>query len=270
MQGRSTTTLPLRGAAVLVPVRRMWVRLPRGWRRAGALPLRRPRPLGRGRLASASAAAARGRPEWPARLLPSPRPRGLATRGARRGRSRPPGHRGHRCRRRGSGGAGSRAGPFLAASLVRSFFSSCLRRCSESGLLPALLARMASGGSLMSGFCGAGSFDFGRGRRLHGQATGPASCAGRFSRSFSVFRFSRAFGETSSAGFFFARARLVPRFGGKHRHFAAARRPLPGRNVVLAAEGPRDGAAASAAGRPAGAAPRPAQPARSPARHDTP
>ena len=76
----------------------------------------------------------------------------------RRGRSRP------RAAPAGAGGP-VRGGRCLAAGLgglggVR--FCSCLRRCSDSGLVPALLARMASAGSLMSGFCGAGSAGFGR------------------------------------------------------------------------------------------------------------
>ena len=53
---------------------------------------------------------------------------------------------------------------FAASAAIR--LCSCLRMCSESGFVPALPARMASGGSLMSGFCGAGSAGFDRNGRL--------------------------------------------------------------------------------------------------------
>ena len=145
VQGRSTTTLPLRGAAVLAPVRRMCVRRAaaraaperrlffagRRWTRGRPLPLQLPL------LASAQR---RGGP-FPSSSATGgdARRRGAAARGRT---ARPSGgRRGFRSRRAAAGFARR---PFLAAASSFAFFSSCLRRCSESGLLPARVARIAS------------------------------------------------------------------------------------------------------------------------------
>ena len=61
-----------------------------------------------------------------------------------------------------------------------------LRKCSESGFVPALLARIASRGSLISGFCGAGSADFGFSGSFDDVGSGASLMAGpERSRSFS-------------------------------------------------------------------------------------
>ena len=91
----------------------------------------------------------------------------------RRGRSRPPA--GVSAGGKGafpSPGVGFRGPARLAAASSLAFFSSCLRRCSESGLLPLRVARMASAGSLMSGFCGGRFLGFRLRRRLDGGGDG--------------------------------------------------------------------------------------------------
>ncbi len=166
VHGRLTTTLPLRGAAVLAPVRRMWVRRTVDGPLAAVAGLSSSSPPTR-RLAVAARFRFNCRCSRPPIVLtPAPSPSSTAAGGraagtARRGRSLPPD--------RSGGGAGGtwasplRGGPRLAARSSRLFRSSCFRICSERGFVPALLARIASRGSLMSGFCGAGSLAFGLG-----------------------------------------------------------------------------------------------------------
>ncbi len=169
MQGSSTTTFPFRGAAVFVPLR--WMRLrrePASWPSSSS-----PDRLVPSRSACVSTAAARGRRAFPRRRDRRRRSRrgrpvpavddpcrwGVPWAGGRP--ARPP-------RRRGERAPSSRPGRRAF------FFSSCLRMCSESGLVPALLARIASGGKadvrlLRSRFLGLGTS-----RAIStGSATGP-------------------------------------------------------------------------------------------------
>ena len=151
----------------------------------------------------------------------------------------------------------SRGDARLAAASSLAFFSSCLRRCSESGLLPARVARMASGGSLMSGFCGTGSLDFGLAGGCTDEGTGASFMVGR--RAFLLRRFDGLglFGGFLLEGGFF-------RLGGQHRHLAGHG---PARaQVVLAAEGcgAAVGGLPGAALGPAAAAPVRAGPLRDP------
>ena len=170
---------------------------------------------------------------------------GATARPPRRGRSRPAARRLAGRRRGGSAAAAlARRAPWRASAAIR--FCSCLRRCSESGLVPALLARMASAGSLMSGFCGAGSLDFRPQRRLrrrrHGASlmAGPGPAPRSFSRSFCRWLLA------PPLGFFLARRRLrFRRLAASSardcRRFAAARRRAapPVSSSAAAASRPR-------------------------------
>ena len=112
----------------------------------------------------------------PARGPPPRAPAGRPT-APRRGRSLPLGSEvGGRTPGAPSAAPGL-AAPFLARS-SRFFFSSCLRNCSESGLVPALLARIASGGKRISGFCGAGSLGLKREGDFDGVGIGAKWMAG--------------------------------------------------------------------------------------------
>ena len=233
VQGRLTTTLPFRGAAVFAPVRRMCV----GRRGAGApeasssSPGRRWTPATRFRFSC--------RCSRPPRVAAPPSfssATGSATRGPRRGRSRPEGgDAGKKPGSRGRTAAAFRDGPFFAASSF-AFFSSCLRRCSESGLLPRGAARIASGGSLMSGRCGTGSFDFAGGWTAVGNGASFNAGCFSFSRSFS-FSFSFSFSPPFGGGFLaqlLLRRRLL-RLRRQHGDFAADGHAARGQ-VVLAAK----------------------------------
>jgi len=89
-----------------------------------------------------------------------------------------------------AGADGSR-GEVLVPAVLR--FCSCLRRCSERGLLPALDARIASAGSLMSGFCGAGSWGLGGGVGCCTFGMGARLMAGPVRSGLSIFFFSSLF-----------------------------------------------------------------------------
>ena len=191
VQGRSSVTLLLRGAAVLAPVVRRLARLNRGGERAAPR-----RPLffggattgGFGRSAFAAEltlfAVAQQRidhgrvADFAAfRFFAAGRSGGASAAAPRRTRSRPG-------RPRGS----SDLPAARATSSVVSFrFCSCLRRCSESGLLPWRLPRSASAGSFRSGFCGVGSCNRRLQRRLldagHGGELGCRAGDGRSWRS---------------------------------------------------------------------------------------
>ena len=95
--------------------------------------------------------------------------------------------------------------PFVSAS--------CLRRCSESGFVPALPARIASCGSLMSGFCGAGSADFAAPAARDDVGSGASLMAGP--RSVALSRSFRSLSPRSSRA---ARRRLA---GIGRRDFSA-------------------------------------------------
>ena len=164
--GVSITILPFRGAAVFVPFRCMRLlrseepadsssspRLPVDDRLRFNCRCSRPPSVARPGRSSLSAPAVR--PAAP-----------------RRGRSLPLGSSSGPNTPGPAAGEPGRKGPFLAAKSSRFFFSSCLRMCSESGLVPALLARMASGGRRMSGFCGTGSRGLERGVVFDGAGIG--------------------------------------------------------------------------------------------------
>ncbi len=233
VQGSTTITFSRRGAAVLAPVRRMCVRLRTAGVAALFLVLRLPPPDGGGLLAFQLPLLAAAEGDGALFVLRRP------PRDGRRGAGAPV--RQPAARRAAAAvfsGGGSLRGEVLAASAA-SRFCSCLRMCSESGFVPALPARMASSGSLMSGFCGAGSAAFGRcGRPRRGRQGGQldrrpllSSSPPCFSFSFSLgfsFPFSPLlFRSPSAFGFSFglsARAAAARRSGGRRLRLLLQRR----------------------------------------------
>ncbi len=237
VQGKSTTIRPFRGAAVFAPVRRMRSRceaeLPDD---SSSSPPRRLAVVDRLRFNCRCS-----RPPKVARPAPSPSSSPTAALTTpRRERSFPlPGSAGTAARRIDLWSA-RRAGPFLAARSSRFFFSSCFRRCSESGLLPALLARMASGGSLISGFCGVGSLGFCRALVLDGVGMGAKWMVGpAFSDDFWPGFFSPGFFSPA----FFSSARLPSSLSsGLDMDGPDVRCGLTGPIVPRDVTGPTDGA----------------------------
>ena len=153
VHGNSSVTFSRRGAAVLAPVRRMCVRL-----RSDGAPPSSPsssgfRPPGGGGFLAFQlpllAAAERGRRALFLFSTAAGRAAAAGPIAARQAAQCPL-----------PAGAGAAAGEVLSPCAA-SRRCSCLRSCSASGLVPALLARMASAGSFRSGFCGAGSGRFG-------------------------------------------------------------------------------------------------------------
>ena len=134
----------------------------------------------------------------PAPFSTSPSSSTAATRPPRRGRSRPLPAGGWPTASfpRPASGGFLAAPARLAAASSLAFFSSCLRRCSESGLLPARPVVMASVGSLISGFCGVGSAGLARAGGCKAEGTGANLSAGDCLSRFQVnsrrrFSFSR-------------------------------------------------------------------------------
>ena len=221
--------------------------------------LRRRRGCGRRPPASASVAAARVRPASPA-ALPFPRPAAARPRcaAAARGRQRAFGRRAGRLRRRRRPASAARPAWRPASSLPSS-----PRACGgarRAACSRCAVARMASAGSLMSGFCGGRLLGFAFAGGWTAEGTGASFMAGPALLLFR--RLGRR--RLSSAGFFFATAAfsVLP---AEHRHLSRQRARRG--NVVLAAEGlGRAGRRGSlrGAGRGPGLGPRPGRPARRP------
>ena len=192
VQGNWTDTFSRRGAAVFAPVRRMWMRF-----RAAGSPVDSSSSSGLRRLTLAAFLRFSCRCSRPPSVVTAPSSSFSTTAGRppRRGRSRP------------AASGTPMGGPFSAGDSLRgevlaasaaSRFCSCLRRCSERGLVPAWLARIASRGSRMSGFCGAGSAFFDRGICFDVGGKGANLIAGAL--SLSSFSLSLSFSLTFSAG----------------------------------------------------------------------